>query len=216
MPRSTALRVLSVAALVSLASSAPAARQTGHGFNRPTTADGSSSSRSACRCRPTASGWSTASRGAAVRTSCACSRATAARPRRCPSASSRCSPTTRGGWRTAIGMSEEQEAKLRKDKKPVHKRLGILELASGRETIVDGVESFAVSPSGTHVAMRRYAPESGASRRTERHRSAAPTKRSEPGHDADRARARDRHATRRSDRSPRSRGRTRAARSPSR
>jgi dienelactone hydrolase len=59
-----------------------------------------------------------------------------------------------------IGFSEEQEAKLRKDKKPVHKSLGLLELASGKITTVEGVESFSVSPKGTHVAMRRYAPES--------------------------------------------------------
>jgi dipeptidyl aminopeptidase/acylaminoacyl peptidase len=58
-----------------------------------------------------------------------------------------------------IGFSEEQEAKLRKDKKPVHKRLGILELATGRENTVDAIESFSFSPSGTHIAMRRYAPE---------------------------------------------------------
>ena len=58
-----------------------------------------------------------------------------------------------------IGFSEEEEAKLKKDKKPVHKKLGLLELATGRKVVVDGIESFALSPSGTHVAMRRYAPE---------------------------------------------------------
>jgi dipeptidyl aminopeptidase/acylaminoacyl peptidase len=58
-----------------------------------------------------------------------------------------------------IGFSEEQEAKLRKDKKPLHKKLGLLELASGRETVVDGIESFSFSPSESHLAMRRYAPE---------------------------------------------------------
>lgn len=58
-----------------------------------------------------------------------------------------------------IGFSEEQEARLRKDKKPVHRQLGLLELATGRQVTVDGIESFAFSPSGTHIAMRRYAPE---------------------------------------------------------
>lgn len=58
-----------------------------------------------------------------------------------------------------IGLSEEEEARLRKDKKPVHKKLGLLELATGRKVVVDGIESFAFSPSGTHVAMHRYAPE---------------------------------------------------------
>lgn len=59
----------------------------------------------------------------------------------------------------SIGFSEEQEAKLRKDKKPLHKQLGLLELATGKQLALNGVESFAFSPSGTHLAMRRYAPE---------------------------------------------------------
>src|SRR5262245_48653111 len=58
-----------------------------------------------------------------------------------------------------IGFSEEQEAQLRKDKKPLHKKLGLLELATGREITLDGIESFAFGPSGSHLAMRRYAPE---------------------------------------------------------
>jgi dipeptidyl aminopeptidase/acylaminoacyl peptidase len=58
-----------------------------------------------------------------------------------------------------IGVSEEEDAKLRKDKKPVHKKLGLLELATGRQVAVDGVESFSLGPTGTHVAVRRYAPE---------------------------------------------------------
>jgi len=61
-----------------------------------------------------------------------------------------------------IGLSEEQEAKLRKDKKPVRKQLGLLELATGKSTVVDGVESFSLSPAGSHVAMRHYAPEAAA------------------------------------------------------
>ncbi|MGE0463521.1 MAG: prolyl oligopeptidase family serine peptidase [Vicinamibacterales bacterium] len=59
----------------------------------------------------------------------------------------------------SIGFSEEQEAKLRKDKKPLHEQLGLLELATGRQLALNGVESFAFSPSGTHIALRRYAPE---------------------------------------------------------
>ena len=58
-----------------------------------------------------------------------------------------------------IGHTEEQEAKLRKEKKPIRKQLGLLELAAGRTTTIEGIESFALSPSGTHLAMRRYAPE---------------------------------------------------------
>lgn len=56
-----------------------------------------------------------------------------------------------------VGMSEEDEAKLRKDKKPIRKRLALINLAAGTSTLIDGVESFSFSPSGTHVAFRRYA-----------------------------------------------------------
>ena len=59
----------------------------------------------------------------------------------------------------AIGYSEAQEDKLRKDKKPVQRKLGLLNLATGEMTVVDAVESFAFNASGSHLAMRRYAPE---------------------------------------------------------
>ena len=59
----------------------------------------------------------------------------------------------------AIGYSEAQEEKLRKDKKPIHRKLGILNLETGEMTTVDGIESFAFNASGTHLAMKRYVPE---------------------------------------------------------
>jgi dienelactone hydrolase len=58
-----------------------------------------------------------------------------------------------------IGYSEAQEEKLRKEKKPIHRKLGLINLASGEQTVVDGIESFAFSATGTYLAMRRYAPE---------------------------------------------------------
>ena len=58
-----------------------------------------------------------------------------------------------------IGFSEEQEAKLRKDKKPIRKQLGLLELSTGKVTTFAGIESFSFSPNGSHLAMRHYAPE---------------------------------------------------------
>ncbi len=58
-----------------------------------------------------------------------------------------------------IGYSEAQEEKLRQQKKPVHRKLGLLNLSSGETVTVDGVEAFAFNPRGTHLAMRRYAPE---------------------------------------------------------
>ena len=59
----------------------------------------------------------------------------------------------------AIGYSEAQEEKLRQQKKPIHRKLGTLKLASGEMTTVDGIEAFAFNASGTHLAMKRYAPE---------------------------------------------------------
>ena len=59
----------------------------------------------------------------------------------------------------AIGYSEAQEEKLRKEKKPIHRKVGMLELASGKMTTIDGVESFAFNASGTHLTMKRYPPE---------------------------------------------------------
>src|SRR5215470_9272314 len=58
-----------------------------------------------------------------------------------------------------IGYSETQEEKLKKEKKPIHRKLGLLNLATGEQTTVDGVESFAFSANGAYLAMRRYAPE---------------------------------------------------------
>ncbi|MBI3404575.1 MAG: S9 family peptidase, partial [Acidobacteria bacterium] len=59
----------------------------------------------------------------------------------------------------SIGHSEVQEEKLRKDKKPVHRKMGLLNLATGDQIVVDGIETFAFSPNGSFLAMRRYAPE---------------------------------------------------------
>jgi dipeptidyl aminopeptidase/acylaminoacyl peptidase len=59
----------------------------------------------------------------------------------------------------STGYSEAQEEKLRKEKKPIQRKLGLLNLASGEQTVVDGIESFAFSPNGAYLAMRRYAPE---------------------------------------------------------
>ena len=58
-----------------------------------------------------------------------------------------------------IGFSEAQEEKLRKDKKPVQRKLGLLNLATSEQTVVDGIEAFAFSPTGSYLAMRRYLPE---------------------------------------------------------
>ncbi|HMD08980.1 MAG TPA: prolyl oligopeptidase family serine peptidase [Candidatus Acidoferrum sp.] len=59
----------------------------------------------------------------------------------------------------AIGYSEAQEEKMKKDKKPVQRKLGLLNLLTGGQIVVDGIESFSFSPTGSYLAMRRYAPE---------------------------------------------------------
>jgi len=59
----------------------------------------------------------------------------------------------------AIGYSEAQEEKMRKDKKPIHRKLGLLNLANGEQIVVESVESFSFSPNGAYLAMRKYAPE---------------------------------------------------------
>jgi fermentation-respiration switch protein FrsA (DUF1100 family) len=58
-----------------------------------------------------------------------------------------------------IGYSEAQEDKMKKDKKPVQRKLGLLNLSTGEQIVVDGIESFSFNPAGTYLAMRRYAPE---------------------------------------------------------
>ena len=58
-----------------------------------------------------------------------------------------------------IGVPEAQEEKLRQQKKPIHRKAGILNLGSGETTTVDGVESFSFNATGSHLAMKRYAPE---------------------------------------------------------
>lgn len=59
----------------------------------------------------------------------------------------------------SVGYSEADEAKLKKEKKPVHKKLALLNLANGERLIIDSVESFAFSANGAFLAMRRYGPE---------------------------------------------------------
>ncbi len=51
----------------------------------------------------------------------------------------------------------EQE-KLRKEKKPVQNKLGLLNLATGETSTLDGIESFAFSSDGAFLVMQRYRP----------------------------------------------------------
>ena len=59
----------------------------------------------------------------------------------------------------SIGMSELDREKLVRDKKPVQNKLGLMNLATGEMTTIDGIESFSFDETGKYLAMRRYAPE---------------------------------------------------------
>jgi dienelactone hydrolase len=56
-----------------------------------------------------------------------------------------------------VGVSEEEDAKLQKDKKPVRKRLAIVNLTARTTSTIEAVESFSFNAAGTHIAFRRYA-----------------------------------------------------------
>jgi len=62
-----------------------------------------------------------------------------------------------------IGQSEAEREKLRKAKKPVQNKLGLLNLNSGEVTTFDGIESFSFSEDGAFLAMQRYRPASQSS-----------------------------------------------------
>ena len=57
-----------------------------------------------------------------------------------------------------IGQSEAEAERLRAARQPVQRKLGILNLATNTETIVNGIESFAFDRTGQSLAMKRYAP----------------------------------------------------------
>src|SRR5215472_2064316 len=56
----------------------------------------------------------------------------------------------------AVGYPEAEEDKLKKAKKPVQQKLGIMDLTTGTAITIDDVSSFAFSGQGTYIAFRRY------------------------------------------------------------
>ena len=106
-----------------------------------------------------ATGWPTASTARTARTSCGCRRSHPATPKTIAFGSQPAFSADSRWAAYAIGYSEAQEEKLRQQKKPIHRKLGTLRLASGDMTTLEGIESFAFNASGTHLAMKRYAPE---------------------------------------------------------
>ena len=59
----------------------------------------------------------------------------------------------------SVGVSESEEDHLKKDHRPVHQKLGILDLTGDRVTVLDDVQSFAFSDQGDFLAFRRYPPQ---------------------------------------------------------
>jgi dienelactone hydrolase len=63
-------------------------------------------------------------------------------------------------WLVAsVGYSEAQQDKMRKDKKPIRRKLAVLNLSTSEVTTLDAVDTFALSADGRYLLMRHYAPE---------------------------------------------------------
>jgi len=56
----------------------------------------------------------------------------------------------------SIVPSEAEQEKLRSEQKPVQNKLGLMNLATGETSTLDGIESFTFSPNGACLAMKRY------------------------------------------------------------
>jgi dipeptidyl aminopeptidase/acylaminoacyl peptidase len=63
-------------------------------------------------------------------------------------------------WLAAsVGVSEAEQEKLRKARKPLHRKLALVNLSTAELMTIDGIESFAFSADGHQLLMRRYPPE---------------------------------------------------------
>jgi hypothetical protein len=58
----------------------------------------------------------------------------------------------------AVGISEADEGKLKKAKKPVQSKMGVMDLTTGKAAVIDDVASFAFSDQDAFLAFRRYPP----------------------------------------------------------
>jgi len=58
-----------------------------------------------------------------------------------------------------IGYSDDEEEAMRRRDEPVRNRLGLLDLGSGEEQILDAVSSFGFDDTGAYLWMRGYAAE---------------------------------------------------------
>lgn len=58
-----------------------------------------------------------------------------------------------------IGYSEVELEKMRKEKKPIQNKLGLINLTTGEMATIDSIQSFSFSSDGAYLAMQRYQPE---------------------------------------------------------
>ena len=58
----------------------------------------------------------------------------------------------------SIGVSQAETERLQAARTPVRRKLGLFNLATNTESIVEGIESFTFDRTGRFVAMKRYAP----------------------------------------------------------
>ena len=59
----------------------------------------------------------------------------------------------------SIGVSPDERERMRKQKKPVRNKLGLLDLHTGEQDTIDDIESFSFSEDGLYLALRRYKPD---------------------------------------------------------
>ncbi|MFB3852766.1 MAG: prolyl oligopeptidase family serine peptidase [Vicinamibacterales bacterium] len=59
----------------------------------------------------------------------------------------------------AIGVSEDEQERMRREQRQVRNKLGLLELGTGKLETLDAIQSFAFSPDGAYLAIRPYPPE---------------------------------------------------------
>ncbi|HUF28284.1 MAG TPA: prolyl oligopeptidase family serine peptidase [Gemmatimonadaceae bacterium] len=59
----------------------------------------------------------------------------------------------------SIGVSLEEQQRLQRDRRPVRLRVGVLDLSTGEERVIDAVRARAFDASGRWLALHGYAPE---------------------------------------------------------